>query len=111
MDHRSDALAVAFVHNGERFRQRFGAAEVGFDAAVVPAAAAIEPDDLVIRLTRSKSRIVSKPLPSDDPERRRPDTSLARERLGWQPSTALDDGLRKTIAYFDKRLSEARPAR
>jgi UDP-glucuronate decarboxylase len=60
----------------------------------------------VIRLTNSNSRIESKPLPSDDPERRRPDISLARERLGWQPTTKLEDGLRKTIEYFAKRLSQ-----
>jgi hypothetical protein len=48
----------------------------------------------------SESEIVFKPLPSDDPLQRRPDITLAQTRLSWKPSTALDDGLRKTIAYF-----------
>jgi UDP-glucuronate decarboxylase len=62
--------------------------------------------ETVIRLTNSPSRLVFKPLPSDDPERRRPDITLARERLGWEPTTQLDDGLRKVIAYFETRLSD-----
>ncbi len=61
----------------------------------------------ILRLTGSKSRIEFLPLPSDDPERRRPDIALARERLAWQPKTQLEDGLRKVIAYFRTRLSEA----
>ena len=48
-----------------------------------------------------RRRLVFKPLPSDDPERRRPDITLARERLGWEPTTQLEDGLRKVIAYFE----------
>ena len=54
----------------------------------------------VIRLTNSRSRIVSAPLPSDDPRQRRPDITLAQQTLGWQPSVSLRDGLRKTIEYF-----------
>ena len=61
--------------------------------------------EMVLRLTNSKSRIELRPLPSDDPERRRPDITLARERLGWQPTIKLEDGLRKTIDYFAHRLS------
>ncbi len=60
--------------------------------------------ETVIRLTSSRSRIEFRPLPSDDPERRRPDISLARERLGWQPTTKLEDGLRKVIDYFKALL-------
>ena len=60
--------------------------------------------ETVIRLTNSRSRIEYRPLPSDDPERRRPDISLARDRLGWLPTTQLEDGLRKVILYFDQRL-------
>ena len=54
----------------------------------------------IIRLTGSKSKIVYKPLPQDDPARRKPDITLARELLGWAPSVALEDGLRQTIDYF-----------
>ena len=54
----------------------------------------------VIALTGSASTIVFKPLPSDDPRQRQPDISVARDVLGWAPSTALDQGLEKTIAYF-----------
>jgi len=56
--------------------------------------------EMVIRLTGSSSRIVSLPLPSDDPRQRQPDISLAREKLGWEPKVTLVEGLQKTIAYF-----------
>ena len=58
----------------------------------------------VIALTKSKSKIVFQPLPSDDPIQRQPNISLARERLGWNPGTQLDNGLVKTIAYFQNLL-------
>jgi UDP-glucuronate decarboxylase len=61
--------------------------------------------ELVIEMTGSKSRIVSKPLPADDPTRRRPDIRQAREQLGWQPTVPLREGLEKTIAYFDAKLN------
>ena len=61
--------------------------------------------DLVIELTGAKSRIVSNPLPSDDPKQRQPDISKAREVLDWEPQVQLRAGLQKTIAYFDKLLS------
>lgn len=54
----------------------------------------------VIRLTGSRSEIVYRPLPSDDPRQRQPDTALAREKLGWQASTPLTEGLSETIRYF-----------
>ncbi|MGN0048880.1 MAG: UDP-glucuronic acid decarboxylase family protein [Bacteroides sp.] len=54
----------------------------------------------VIQLTESTSRIVYKPLPMDDPQRRQPDISLAKERLGWQPEVKLDEGLVRIIEYF-----------
>ena len=54
----------------------------------------------VIQLTGSTSRIVYKPLPMDDPQRRQPDISLAKERLGWQPVVKLDEGLVRIIEYF-----------
>lgn len=59
----------------------------------------------IIELTHSKSKIVFKPLPSDDPAQRQPDISLAKRVLKWQPRTSLDDGLRKTTQYFRKVLS------
>jgi UDP-glucuronate decarboxylase len=58
----------------------------------------------VIELTGSTSRIVSQPLPVNDPMRRQPDISQARATLGWQPQVAIDDGLKRTIAYFDAVL-------
>ena len=55
----------------------------------------------IIRLTDSSSEIVFRPLPSDDPKQRKPDITLAREKLrSWVPSVSLDEGLRKTISYF-----------
>lgn len=58
----------------------------------------------VIELTASRSKIVYVPLPSDDPMQRKPDISLAKEKLNWQPTICLEEGLRKTIAYFDALL-------
>ncbi|MCC8934879.1 UDP-glucuronic acid decarboxylase family protein [Rhizobium sp. 'Codium 1'] len=60
--------------------------------------------EMVVELTGSKSRIEFRPLPSDDPRQRKPDITLAREALGWEPTTALRDGLLKTIAYFEQTL-------
>jgi UDP-glucuronate decarboxylase len=61
----------------------------------------------VIELTGSKSKLVRMPLPADDPKQRRPDISMAQKELGgWEPRTQLDEGLKKTIAYFDQILSE-----
>ncbi|MBC2592870.1 SDR family oxidoreductase [Ruficoccus amylovorans] len=58
----------------------------------------------VIALTGSKSKLVFEPLPSDDPKQRKPDITQARENLGWEPTVALEEGLKKTIAYFDDLL-------
>lgn len=60
----------------------------------------------VIELTGSHSELVFKPLPSDDPTRRCPDISVAKDKLGWEPTVKLEEGLRKTISYFDKLLGE-----
>ena len=60
----------------------------------------IELAQKVIALTRSKSRIVKKKLPRDDPRQRKPDIALAMRHLSWQPSVGLEAGLKKTIAYF-----------
>ena len=54
----------------------------------------------VIRLTGSKSKVVFKELPSDDPRQRQPDIGVAKELLGWQPATPLEEGLKRTINYF-----------
>ena len=59
----------------------------------------------VIRLSGSRSTIVHKPLPSDDPKQRRPVIDLAREKLGWQPHIQLEEGLQKTIGYFRQLLA------
>ncbi len=58
----------------------------------------------IISLTGSKSKIVLKPLPSDDPMQRCPDITLAREKLNWEPSIKLRDGLQKTIQYFADQI-------
>lgn len=60
----------------------------------------------VLRLTGSRSTIVHKPLPSDDPRQRRPDIQRAKELLGWEPRIALQEGLKATILYFEAALSE-----
>ena len=62
----------------------------------------------VIALTGSRSRIESLPLPPDDPKQRQPDIGLARKTLGWEPKVALDEGLRRTIEYFDRVLAAGR---
>jgi UDP-glucuronate decarboxylase len=59
---------------------------------------------LVIERTKSKSKIVFKPLPSDDPKQRQPDLTLARDVLKWEPSIQLAEGLDKTIKYFRTKL-------
>lgn len=61
--------------------------------------------ELVLQLTGSSSQIVFKPLPQDDPKQRRPDISLAREKLGWTPKVSLEEGLRETIRYFERVLA------
>lgn len=59
----------------------------------------------IVSMTRSRSKIVHKPLPSDDPTQRQPDISLAKRKLGWQPVVTVDDGLRRTIEYFTQELA------
>jgi UDP-glucuronate decarboxylase len=58
----------------------------------------------ILQLTGSRSRIVYRPLPTDDPLQRRPDITKAREHIGWQPKIELEEGLKKTIAYFEQLL-------
>jgi len=64
----------------------------------------LELAEKVVELTNSKSEIVFEPLPTDDPKQRRPDITMARKILGWEPKMALEEGLRKTIAYFEEVL-------
>jgi UDP-glucuronate decarboxylase len=59
----------------------------------------------IIALTGSRSKIVQRPLPSDDPTQRQPDITLAKQRLGWQPAVPVDEGLKRTIDHFQKELA------
>ena len=65
----------------------------------------------VLELTRSGARVIRKPLPKDDPRRRRPDISLAQQLLGWEPRTELDQGLRATIDWYRMELEEGERSR
>jgi UDP-glucuronate decarboxylase len=66
----------------------------------------LELAELVIDLTGSRSKIVHRPLPPDDPRQRRPDISEAQRLLNWHPRTPLKEGLHMTVAYFEQLLSE-----
>jgi UDP-glucuronate decarboxylase len=66
----------------------------------------IELAENVLKLTKSKSKLVRMPLPADDPKQRKPDITRARNTLGWEPKVQLEDGLKETIAYFKKLLDE-----
>jgi len=65
----------------------------------------LELAEKVVKLTKSRSKLVHRPLPSDDPVRRWPDISAAKEKLGWEPKVALEEGLALTIAYFKETLA------
>src|SRR3569832_295948 len=67
----------------------------------------LELAQLVIDHTGSRSKIVHRPLPQDDPTQRRPDISKAQDVLGWAPRVALKDGLKRTIEYFEGLLKDA----
>ncbi len=60
--------------------------------------------ELTLRLVGGKSKIVHKPLPADDPKQRRPDITLARQVIKWQPAIPLEEGLGRTITYFKTRV-------
>ena len=60
--------------------------------------------ELALKLTGSKSKIVHRPLPGDDPKQRRPDITLAKKHLGWEPAVPLEEGLKRTIAYFKTQV-------
>lgn len=66
----------------------------------------LELAEMVLQLTGSKSALTFKPLPGDDPRQRQPDISLAKARLGWEPKVTLEDGLKETISYFRKALTQ-----
>ena len=64
----------------------------------------------IVAMTGSKSRIERRPLPADDPVQRQPDIALARKHLGWEPRVQLDEGLAKTIEYFEALLEDSAPS-
>jgi nucleoside-diphosphate-sugar epimerase len=64
--------------------------------------------ELVLRMTGSRSEIASLPLPQDDPKVRQPDITIARQVLGWEPQVPLEEGLRRTIPYFEQMLRDPR---
>ena len=64
----------------------------------------LELAEMVLRLTGSRSKISFRPLPSDDPKQRRPDISLAKRALDWEPKISLEEGLVKTIDYFKRMI-------
>jgi UDP-glucuronate decarboxylase len=66
----------------------------------------LELAELIIELTGAKSKLTFKPLPSDDPRERQPDTALAERHLGWKAATPLREGLKHTIAYFDELMTK-----
>jgi len=66
----------------------------------------LELAEKVLAMTGSKSKIVRKPLPSDDPKQRKPDIGQAKEHLGWSPKVQLEEGLTRTIDYFESLLRE-----
>jgi UDP-glucuronate decarboxylase len=66
----------------------------------------LELAEKVLSQVGSKSKLVHKPLPQDDPKQRKPDISLAKSKLDWTPKVNLDDGLAQTIAYFRRTLEE-----
>ena len=65
----------------------------------------LELAEKVIAQTGSASKIIHQELPSDDPKQRQPDITVAKEKLGWEPTISLDEGLKPTIEYFDQLLS------
>ncbi|MDQ2696057.1 MAG: SDR family oxidoreductase [Pseudomonadota bacterium] len=69
----------------------------------------LELAEMIIDLTGSRTRLIHKPLPADDPSRRCPDISLARQTLSWQPAVSLEEGLRRTIAWFEQVLVDNDP--
>ena len=69
----------------------------------------LELAEWILDITGSRSQLVRKPMPIDDPTRRCPDIGLAREALGWAPKVTLDEGLRRTVGWFEANMSDVRP--
>ena len=61
--------------------------------------------EMIVKLTNSKSKIINKNLPTDDPVRRKPDISRAKKDINWEPNIDVTDGLKKTIDYFKKQIN------
>ncbi|MDD3377296.1 MAG: SDR family oxidoreductase [Candidatus Riflebacteria bacterium] len=66
----------------------------------------LELAEKVLKITKSKSKLIFEPLPADDPKQRRPDIAKAKQKLNWEPKVTLEEGLIKTIEYFKKSLSQ-----
>ena len=66
----------------------------------------LELAEMIIGMTASKSKIIFKDLPSDDPRKRKPDISLAKKKLGWEPAVKIKEGLQKTIEYFRSEITK-----
>ena len=66
--------------------------------------------ELVLKITESPSKLEYRPLPTDDPTRRRPDITLAQERLGWRPLVDTEDGLTRTVEFFESLQESTRIA-
>lgn len=96
-----DDLIEALLWLGATAAAVTGPVNLGSDAAITIRELA----ERIIAITASGSRLSFHPLPADDPRQRRPDTTLAEELLAWRPSTALDSGLRRTVAYFEQAMS------
>ena len=95
---------LALMESGPDFQ---GPVNLGNPAEVT----VLELAERIIALTGSRSRLVRRPIPVDDPTRRCPDISLAKAKLGWQPRVSLEEGLSRTAAWFERRLGEvATPA-
>jgi UDP-glucuronate decarboxylase len=62
--------------------------------------------ETILALTHSKSELIFKSLPADDPKQRQPDITLAKNTLGWQPKIKLEEGLKQTVAYFESLLTK-----
>ena len=96
-----DDLIEAFVRIMETEDEFVGPINIGNPGEFT----ILELAEKVIAMTGSDSNIINMPLPKDDPTQRQPDISLAGEKIDWEPRVALDQGLEKTVAYFDKLLS------